>query len=188
MRELLTEYYGTRIRRGTLLLIAANAAFFAALLAVMFYLRWASEAWPAPFHFASLIMVLALTLFALSSSVTLEVGSRAAKLSDSEPAVRWLAVSITTWLTFLFLEIVEWVRLVYLEQLGWSTSFGATFLSLTGAHWIAVCACVCWLTYVANDVKKRDVLAAAMFSHFLNAVWIVLVFTLYFTNATLDGI
>ena len=188
MKEILAEYYGTRVRRGTLLLIAANSAFFAALLAVMFYLRWVSEAWPAPFHFASLIMVSALTLFAMSSSVTLEVGARAAKLADSEPAVRWVAVSIVTWLTFLFLEIVEWVRLIYLERLDWSTTFGATYLSLMVTHWVAVCACVCWLTFVANNVKKRDVLAAAMFSHFLNAVWIVLVFTLYFTNATLDGI
>src|SRR5277367_1031855 len=117
MKELLAEYYGTRVRRGTLMLIAANSAFFATLLAVMFYLRWVSEAWPAPFHFASLIMVSALTLFAMSSSVTMEVGARAAKLPDSEPAVRWIAVSIVTWLTFLFLEIVEWVRLIYLERL-----------------------------------------------------------------------
>ena len=64
MREFLAVYYATRARRGTLWIIAANAAFFAALLAVMFYLRWVSEAWPTPFHFASLLMVAALTMFA----------------------------------------------------------------------------------------------------------------------------
>jgi heme/copper-type cytochrome/quinol oxidase subunit 3 len=188
VKEILAEYYGTRARRGTLLMMTAQGVIFAALLAVMFYLRWASEAWPAPFHFASLIMVSALTLFALSSSVTMEIANKASKLPDIEPAVRWIAVSIVTWLTFLFLEIVEWVRLVYLERLDWHTSFGATYLSLMVTHWVAVLGCVGWMTYVANNVRKRDVLACAMFCHFLNLIWLVLLFTLYFSNATLDGI
>jgi heme/copper-type cytochrome/quinol oxidase subunit 3 len=38
------------------------------------------------------------------------------------------------------------------------------------------------------DVRRRDVLAPAMYSHFLNFWWIVLVFALYFTNADLGGL
>jgi heme/copper-type cytochrome/quinol oxidase subunit 3 len=41
------------------------------------------------------------------------------------------------------------------------------------------------MTYVANDTRRRDVVAVAMYSHFLNLWWIVLVITLYLTNATL---
>jgi len=188
MREYFAQYYATRTRRGTLLVIGANTAFFAALLAATFYLRWASEVWPTPFHFPSLLMVAALTMFSVCGSVTCEVGAHAAKLNDQEPAVRWVAVSVASWLMFLFLEVVEWVRLIYLERLGWDTTFGATFLSLTGAHWLAICAVVCWMTYVATDTRKRDVVAVAMFSHFLNALWIILVFALYFSNADLSGI
>ena len=188
MKELISQYYATPVRRVTLVIIAANAVFFTALLAVMFYLRWASEEWPTPFHFASLLMVAALTMFSLCGSATIEVGAKAAQLKDREPAVRWIAVAIASWLTFLFLEIVEWVRLVYLEQLGPHTAFGGTYLALTGAHWLGGTACVCWMTYVANDVRKRDVVAVAMYSHFLNAWWILLVFTLYFANANLQGI
>src|SRR6202045_273669 len=176
MREYLAEYYATRARRSTLWIIAAHVAFFAALLAVMFYLRWASEAWPTPFHFASLLMVAALTLFAISGSATLEMAARAARLNDQEPAVRWIAVGIASWLTFLFLEIVEWVRLVYMLRLGPGTTFGATYLALMGAPWGAACACVCWMTYVATDPPRRDVVAVAMYSHFLNLLWFVLVF------------
>ena len=44
------------------------------------------------------------------------------------------------------------------------------------------------MTYVANDTRRRDVVAVAMYSHFLNAWWILLVFTLYFANANLQGI
>jgi heme/copper-type cytochrome/quinol oxidase subunit 3 len=185
MRDYIAVYYATRARRGTLWIIAANAAFFAALLAVMFYLRWVAEAWPTPFHFASLLMVAALTMFAASGSATLEMASRAVKFNDQEPAVRWVAVGIASWLTFLFLEIVEWVRLIYLVRLGPDTAFGGTYLALTGAHWIAAVACVCWMTWVAVDTRRRDVIAVAMFSHFLNLLWLVLVFTLYLTNASL---
>jgi len=188
MRTYIAEYYATRARRGALWIIAAHAAFFAALLAVMFYLRWVSEAWPTPFHFASLIMVTALTMFALSGSATLEMAVRAAKLDDQEPAVRWIAVGVASWLTFLFLEVVEWVRLIYLVNLGPDTAFGGTYLSLAGAHWITACVCVCWMTFVANNTRKRDIVAVAMYSHFLNLLWIVLVFTLYFSNLTLGEI
>src|SRR5882724_6712392 len=134
----LTEYWSTRPRRLTAVFIAGNLAFFAALLGVMFYLRLHSEDWPVPFHFASLLMVSALTMFALCASVTVAIGDRAARMeASSEPAVRWIAIAISSWFMFLFLEIVEWVRLVYLENLGPHTAFGGTFLALTFTHWLA---------------------------------------------------
>lgn len=170
------------------MIIAALSAFFAALLATTFYLRSAAEGWPAPFHFASLLMAAAVTMFALCGSVTAEVSAHSVQLDDQEPAVRWLAVAVSSWLMFLFLELVEWVRLVYLEKLGWDTTFGATFLALTGTHWILAVLVVCWMTWVAANTRTRDVTAVAMFSHFLSGLWLVLLFTLYFTNATLDGI
>src|SRR3954468_21492377 len=102
----------TRTQRATGFFITGNFAFFAALLAAMFYLRAMATEWPTPFHFASLLMAAALTMFALCGSATLQVAARAAKLEDTEPAVRWVAIGIACWFTFLFLEIVEWVRLV----------------------------------------------------------------------------
>jgi heme/copper-type cytochrome/quinol oxidase subunit 3 len=188
MRELIGEYYGTRTRRVTGLFIAANFAFFAALLCVMFYLRWVSEEWPAPFHFGSLLMVFAMTMFAVCGSATVAIGARAAKTGEIEAAVRWVAIAISSWFVFLFLEIVEWVRLVYLERLGPGTSFGSTFLLLTGTHWVAAALCIGWFTYAIVDVRKRDILAAGMYSHFLNVWWLVLVVTLYFMNFTFEGI
>jgi cytochrome aa3-600 menaquinol oxidase subunit 3 len=186
--NIIHEHAATRTRRRALLVIAANFAFFAALLAVMFYLRSNSPDWPAPFHFASLLMVAAMTMFSLCASVTIAIGARALALSDVEPAVRWVAIAISCWIMFLFLEIVEWVRLVFLVGLGPRTVFGGTYLALTGTHWIAASACVCWMTFVAVDVRRRDVLAVALYSHFLNLWWIVLLFCLYFSNANLQGI
>ncbi len=188
IKPYISVYYATRTRRTTLWVIAAHTAFFAALLAVMFYMRWASEEWPSPFEFASLLMATALTMFAVSGSATLEMAVRAAELRDQEPAVRWIAVGIASWLTFLFLEVVEWVRLIFLVKLGPDTAFGGTYFALMGAHWLAVCVCVSWMTVAASNTRKRDIVAVAMYSHFLNFMWLVLLVTLYLTNATLGGL
>jgi heme/copper-type cytochrome/quinol oxidase subunit 3 len=185
----LETYLETRQRRLTALFIVANFAFFAALLAVMFYLRSVSVEWPTPFHFASLLMVSALTMFSLCASVTAAIGAHAARIEPTtEPAVRWIAIAISCWFVFLFLEIVEWVRLVYMERLGPHTLFGGTYLMLTCTHWVAATGCLGWFCYVAADVKKRDILAAALYSHFLNVWWIILVITVYFFNADIQGI
>jgi heme/copper-type cytochrome/quinol oxidase subunit 3 len=188
MTTFVADYFGTRTRRATWLLIAGNFLLFGALLGVMFYQRWLSEEWPAPFHFPSLLMAGAMTMFALCASVTMAVGAAAAKqIEDTEPAVRWIAIAIVCWMVFLFLEIVEWVRLIYLERLGPDTSFGWTFLMLTGTHALAAALCCGWFTRVATDVKRHDANAAALYSHFLNLWWLVLVVCLYLVNSDLEG-
>ena len=188
LRDLASDYSATRARRNALIAIAATFAIFSALLGAMFYLRSASAQWPEPFHFASLLMAGAMTMFSLCASLTVAIGARALSPAEIEPAVRWVAIAIACWLTFQFLEVVEWTRLVYLVGLGPRTAFGGSYLALTASHWLAISACVCWMTYVAVDIRHRDVLAPAMYSHFLNLWWIVLLFALYFPNATLRGI
>ncbi|MDE3197419.1 MAG: hypothetical protein KGN84_13805 [Acidobacteriota bacterium] len=187
MSPAIAQYFGTRTRRRTWYFILLNLLAFLGILGVMFYYRWASEEWPTPFHFPSLLMVGAMTMFALCGSVTMAIGAEAAKLPTAEASVRWIAIAISSWLVFLFLEIVEWVRLLYLEQLGPDTSFGLTYFLLMGTHAVAAALCAGWFTRVAVDVKKRDAYAAALYSHFLNVWWLVLVFCLYFLNADLQG-
>lgn len=187
MNRYVAPYFATRTRRITAIVIVANFAFFAALLAVMFYQKSVSADWPVAFHFPSLLMALSLTLFALCSSVTFAIGAGQAHQEDKEPAVRWIAISIATWFVFLFLEIVEWVRLVWLEKLGLDTPFGSTYLMLMVTHWLCATACVGWFAWGAADVGRRDLLAAALYSHFLNAWWIILFISLYIFNADLAG-
>ena len=108
--------------------------------------------------------------------------------TDLEPARRWMAIAVTSWFLFLFLEVVEWVHLVYVEQLGPYTQFGSVFLALTGFHYLAATCCMVWLGIAAARVEKRDLLAPALYSHLLNLWWIVIVVTVYFPNADLRGI
>jgi heme/copper-type cytochrome/quinol oxidase subunit 3 len=187
MREKIGEYFATPARRRTAWWTLANLVVFTALLGVMFYMRWVSEAWPTPFHFPSLLMAAAMTMFATCASITVAIGASAAKLEDKEPAVRWIAIAIVSWLVFLFLETVEWVRLAYLEKLGPDTSFGWTFMMLTGSHWLAAALCAGWFTRVAVNVRERDPFAPALYSFFLSVWWVVLVFCLYLLNADMQG-
>ncbi len=188
IQEYLRRYRATRARRAAILVSAACGVFFAALLGAMFYLRAAAADWPSPFHFPSLLMVFGLTIAGFAASATFEMGSRAAELPDKEPAIRWIAVGIATWLTFLFLEVVEWVRLIWLVKLGPETTFGGTFLALTGAHAVVVACCVAWMTWAASDTRRRDILAPAILSHFLALVWLILVIALYLPNSDLEGL
>jgi len=182
MHARIAEYAATPARRRTLVLIAANFTFFAALLGVMFYVRTKSASWPVPFEFGSLLMVFAMGMAAICASITMAVGANSAIQEKTEEAVRWIAIAISSWLVFLFLEIVEWVRMVYLVELGPRTPFGGTFLLLTGAHWLAVICCTVWFTFAVADVRRRDILAAALYSHFLAIWWIVIVVAVYLPN------
>ena len=182
LRAYIAEYGATPTRRRTLVLVAANFAFFTALLVVMFYIRAKSANWPVPFEFGSLLMVSAMALSAVCASVCMAVGAHSAAQGKYDESVRWVAIAISSWLIFLFLELVEWVRMVYLVDLGPKTPFGGTYLALTGAHWLAVIACGIWFTFVVADVRRRDILAAALYSHFLAIWWLVLVILLFLPN------
>ena len=77
------------------------------------------------------------------------VGGHSAAKGNTEEAVRWIAIAISSWLVFLFLECVEWANLIYLKDLGPRTPFSSTFLLMTGTHWLAIIACTIWL-YLAD--------------------------------------
>ena len=173
--------------RRTLWICALLSALFAGLLAFGLYLRFTTPDWPKAFQFGSLLMAAAMTSFGLAASVTAELGARSAKDQDVEPAVRWLAIAISCWLVFLFLEIVEWVRLILLVDLGFNTPFGRAHLAISGFHWLAVVAGVGWLTWTVADVRRRNLLSAALFAHCLNFWWLAIVIIMYCSNASLAG-
>lgn len=178
----LSVYAATPARRRTWDVIAVHFVAYAALLVWMFRVRAASNDWPVPFEFGSLLMIFSMAMGALCGSITMAVAANRANKGEAEEAIRWIAIAISAWIVFLFLETVEWVRMVFLVQLGPHTPFGGTYLAITGAHWVAVIGCVGWFTFCLTKVLKRDILAAALYSHFLAIWWIVIMCVLYFPN------
>ena len=82
IQERIAEYSATPQRRRTLKFIGVIFVLFAALLAVMFYVKATSTSWPAadspPFEFGSLLMIFAMAMSAICASVTMAVGGNSA--------------------------------------------------------------------------------------------------------------
>jgi cytochrome aa3-600 menaquinol oxidase subunit 3 len=173
--------------KRTLWVCAIVSAIFIALFVFGIRLRSSAVEWPKAFQFGSLLMSVAMTSFALAASVTAELGARTARETDVEPAVRWLAISISCWLVFLFLEIVEWVRLIFIADLGFSTQFGKVHLLITSFHWAGVLGAIGWLSWAIAGVRRHNLLPAALFTHCLNLWWLVILTVQYFSNASLTG-
>ncbi len=179
---LISDYAATPARRRTLIVIAINFLLFAALMVWMFHVRDASSDWPVPFEFGSLLIIFAMASGGLCGSITMAIADNRARKGEFEESIRWIAIAISAWLTFVFLEAVEWVRMIYLLELGPNTPFGMTYLAITGAHLIGIVLCVGWFTFCLTNVRKHDILASALYSHFLAIWWIVIVFLIYFPN------
>jgi len=182
MHPRIAEYGATPARRRTLYVVAAHFLAFVGFIVWMYRVRAVTAEWPIPFEFGSLLMIFAMAMAGLCASITIAVGADRAAKGEIEESVRWIAIAISAWLVFLFLDIVEWVRMVYLLELGPKTPFGGPYLLMTGSHWVAVVACTVWFTYAVVDVRRRDLLAPALYSHFLAIWWIVLMFIVYFPN------
>jgi cytochrome aa3-600 menaquinol oxidase subunit 3 len=173
--------------RRTLWICAFVSAVFVCLFVFGIRLRVTAVEWPKAFQFGSLLMSVAMTSFALAASVTAECGARTSRHADVEPSVRWLAIAIACWLVFLFLEIVEWVRLIFIADLGFGTQFGQVHLLITGFHWVAVLGGIGWLTWAIANVRRQNLLPAALFTHCLNFWWLAIMVIQYFSNASLSG-
>ena len=76
---------------GMWLFIVSDAITFSALLIAYSYVRVASADWPTPFHFyPSVIKATAMTVILLTSSVTMVMAVRAAKLGERSSAAKWI--------------------------------------------------------------------------------------------------
>lgn len=192
MTAVISSFYATKFRRGILLVCVAHAMFFAALFLTYFWLKAGIESagkdWPNPFHFGSLLMIFAMSMFTVCASVTAGISAYMVKFEDRDPPVRWMAIAVACWLVFMFLELVEWARLIFIVNLGLHTTFGQIFLALTAAHWMCAFVCAMWLAVVASNPHRRDPVAASLYSHFLNLLWLAMVLVLYLGNADLDGL
>ena len=184
----LHRFLETAARRRMLRAMGILTCVLIILLAAMLYRKETATSWPAPFHFASLLMAVAMTSFSVVASVAAELGAGSAGKLDRESATRWIAIAIACWFVFLFLELVEWTRLVFMVELGPATPFGWHHLALTGTHWVAAAGGVAWLTWAAVDVEKHDLVAVAGWSHYLNIWWLLLVFVQYLANFAFDGL
>lgn len=178
---------------GMWLFIVSDAITFSAMLIAYSYVRTSTETWPRPFPAGSIINATVMTLVLLTSSVTMVLGVRAAKMGFRSRAAGWLVATLMGGITFDVLHLREWFGLIHEGVTPWSNpwgtpQFGATFFGLTGLHMTHVTIGVFYLAIVAfGTVRGRfnadDVEVSGLYWHFVDLVWMFIFPLVYLLSA-----
>ena len=166
---------------GMWLFIVSDAITFSALLIAYSFVRVASDRWPRPFEWPSILNATVMTVVLLTSSVTMVMAVRAAKLGYRSRVVGWLSATMLGGMAFDVLHLREWLGLieegVRLFKNPWGTPlFGATFFGLTGLHMTHVTVGVIYLGIIAMGTARKkfsseDVEVSGLYWHFVDLVW-----------------
>jgi cytochrome c oxidase subunit III len=166
-----------RGKLGMWIFLGADALSFAALLIAYGVLRARAGEWPDMAARLNLPLGAVLTYVLLASSTTMALATGAARDGRARAATRWLWATIALGTLFVAGQALEWRTLVgrgigiALDQAA-STYYVCT--GWHGAHVLAGLAILLSCTRASTDAGRLAV--AALFWHFVDAVWI-LVFT-----------
>jgi cytochrome c oxidase subunit III len=175
------------------LFIIADGATFAGCLVAYGFLRNGSPNWPTPFKFSPTVLnAMLMTFILITSSLTMLLGVRTAKMGNKRGAVRWIMITAAGGLIFALLHIREWFGLIH-EGVGLSHNpwgdplFGAAFFSVTGLHLLHVTAGVIALVivgarYSGGGLDADDVEITGLYWHFVDLVWMFVVPFVYLLN------
>ena len=175
------------------LFIVADAATFAACLVAYGFLRNGSLNWPTPFKFfPTVVNAMVMTFILITSSLTMFLGVRAAKMGDKNTAFRWTLITAGGGALFALLHVREWIGLIAegmrLFRNPWGNGlFGASFFSITGLHLTHVTVGVIVLVVVGMRYKRGrfdadDIEITGLYWHFVDLVWMFVVPLVYLLN------
>jgi len=173
---------------GMLFVIATEATLFAVLLASYFYLRFKTPAaWP-PDRIADpkLLKPAVMTVFLMTSSLTVWYAERSVRRDDMRGLRVGLALTFLLGLGFLALQVTEYREL--LREIHPSTdAYASSFFTITGLHGAHVAAGLLvlgWTQFFAWRGAYRSeqhvaVQTSALYWHFVHVVWLFLFLSLY---------
>jgi heme/copper-type cytochrome/quinol oxidase subunit 3 len=170
-------------RWGMRLLIVTEASFFAYLLFSYFYLASMASAWP-PGGPPSLSIAGPDTVILLASSATLWWGERAIARGAQAQLRAGLLVTFVLGVVFLALQRVEWSQKAFTAQ---TSAYGSLYFTVTGFHGAHVAAGLLmnlvvqfWAWRGCFSAKRHELVSnAALYWHFVDAVWIAVFTSLY---------
>jgi cytochrome c oxidase subunit 3 len=173
---------------GMISFLFSEVALFSTLIVVYLSYLGRDTVGPTPAEALSLALVVCTTLCLLSSSVTIHLAERAARLGNHARFRRFWAATIALGVIFLLGTAYEWRELIVRHQLTISRNlFGTTYYTLVGFHGLHVTAGVVVMLVVLglalarrlNLEKELGVELVSWYWHFVDAVWVV-VFTVVY--------
>ena len=172
------------------LFIMADAMTFAACVVAYAFLRNATPDWPRPFHGVTNVAVM--TLIMLTSSLTMLIGLRAAKMGDKAGAFRWMMITAAAGIIFTLLHIRDWAGMidqgVGLFHNPWGPAvFGSAFYVTTGFSLLHISVGTIALIIVAFRYQRGrynadDIEIVNLFWQFVDLVWLFIVPIVYLMN------
>ena len=174
---------------GTIVWLASELMFFAALFAMYFTLRAVNlEDWPNYTELLNVPFSTVNTIILVLSSVTCQLGVFAAERGDVHKLRMWFIITFVMGAVFIAGQVTEYAELVK-EGLTLSSSpYGSVFYLTTGFHGMHVTGgliaflFVLGRTYVSRRFTHRQATTAIVVSyywHFVDVVWIGLFTTIY---------
>ena len=172
---------------GMWCLIVAESAIFSIFVVAYLYYAGKSISGPTPAQVLDVPYFASICLF--SSSATIVLAEKALHIGNIKRfAVCWF-LTLALGVIFLVETGREWYKLIYHDGLTISTNlFGTTYYSLVGLHAFHVTVGAIGLTIVMlltlfGAVKQEHsarVSVFAMYWHFVDAVWVVVLSVVYF--------
>lgn len=176
------------LRTAMVLFLGTEVATFGAGFAYYFYIRvrpWPPE--PIPHLLGSLVLVN--TLLLVASSVTVHFAHEALRSGEHERFERLTGATILLGGLFLAGQVWEYYEFVVGEGFTLASGlFASAFFGLTGLHGLHVTLGVVVLSIVFvrgwyldhySPGRSTSVSTASMYWHFVDAVWLFLVASLY---------
>ncbi|MCX4471642.1 Cytochrome c oxidase polypeptide I+III [Micromonospora sp. MW-13] len=176
---------------GMVMFVATEATLFACLLGSYYYLRFQyGPQWPPPgIEAPSLLKPLVMTAVLLPSSLPMLWAEHGIRRGQRWRLRSGLAATMLLGITFLALQATEYAE--KLRQFTMTTdAYGSLFYLITGFHGLHVLiglTMIGWLLAASLrggsfGAHRHDrVRNAAIYWHFVDAVWAAILFTIYLT-------
>lgn len=170
---------------GMIAMIAGEVIFFANLIVAYLYLRVRAGQWPPEgIESFRLLFPTINTMILLSSAVPMHSAHLAIRRGDRKGMQIGLLIAGALGTIFILGQAYEYLNSTFTIR---DRTFGATFFTLTGFHGLHVIVGIiiiftCLFRSLGGSFNKRHhfaIEAAAMYWHFVDAVWVVLFGILY---------
>ncbi len=174
---------------GTIIWLASELMFFAALFAMYFTMRAVNSAvWPDYAAQLNVAFSTVNTVILVLSSVTCQLGVFAAERGDVRKLRMWFIITFVMGAVFIAGQVTEYSELVKEGLTLSSSAYGSVFYLTTGFHGLHVTGgliaflFVLGRTYASRRFTHRQATTAIVVSyywHFVDVVWIGLFTTIY---------